>query len=169
MVNGVVVVVVADVPLIELVLLVETYVSGTKWGVRLDIDGNIGLDGHWYEGVVTVAGTLLCEHQQFRHPIEINAIKPYITKRGKKRKEKISYYCFKFEIYWILKEKKTEKLRKQSVCVVCLVSEKDRKRKKNKFLALCFIFYFAFLSIFLLMYNHRWWKPFKPSFSTRSN
>lgn len=35
-----------------------TNVSGTKCGVRLDIGGNIGLVGHWYDGVVA-DGTLL--------------------------------------------------------------------------------------------------------------
>lgn len=41
-----------------MIFVVGTYVSGTKWGVRLDIGGKMGLDGHWYEGVVA-AGTLL--------------------------------------------------------------------------------------------------------------
>lgn len=33
-------------------------VTGTKCGVRLDIGGNIGLVGHWYDGVVA-DGSLL--------------------------------------------------------------------------------------------------------------
>lgn len=35
-----------------------TIVSGTRWGVRLEIGGSIGLVGHWYDGVVA-DGTLL--------------------------------------------------------------------------------------------------------------
>lgn len=49
--------------MVWLLLLVDvgTYVSGTKWGVRLDIGGKIGLDGHWYDGVGDTVGTLLLE------------------------------------------------------------------------------------------------------------
>lgn len=42
-------------------LLLGTYVSGTKCGVRLDIGGRIGLVGHWYDvGAIGAAfGALL--------------------------------------------------------------------------------------------------------------
>lgn len=35
-------------------LLLGTYVSGTKCGVRLDIGGRIGLVGHWYDVGATI-------------------------------------------------------------------------------------------------------------------
>lgn len=51
-----------DAAIVWLLLLdVGIYVSGTKWGVRLDIGGKIGLDGHWYDGVGDPVGTLLLE------------------------------------------------------------------------------------------------------------
>lgn len=40
-------------------------VTGTKCGVRLDIGGNIGLVGHWYDGVVADGSLLKMQLSKF--------------------------------------------------------------------------------------------------------
>lgn len=44
---------------VALLLLLGTYVSGTRCGVRLDIGGRMGLVGHWYDVGDGAVGALL--------------------------------------------------------------------------------------------------------------